>query len=209
MPAPDENSASPSVTTVWPPPPTSAPETFVVEGVTVTKRGELLTVNNPQAGRTTILGILFQATIFAVFYGLSVKGWVYVHNTIGPKVALWSDPFFIYRLQDLSATYFFIILIFSSIHCWMFVSLYGSGKTTFNRSTKSMQIGRQFYHVRSVFVRRQPYIIRSVFVLSFRIDQVKKFPRPFRVLFYNFRHRESAQKLAEDVAAFLGVPVEE
>ena len=180
-----------------------------MEGVTVTKHGERLIASNPQVRRTFIRSVIAQAAVFAVCFGSGVRGWIVFHNRWGPKVALWNDPFFLGQLRVSVLIYLFMVLLYGGLYWWIFVSVQGGGKTTFHRSARSMQVGRQLYQVQSVFVRRQPYLMRPIFLVSFRTDEVKKPWPPYRSLFYNFRQPQNARHLAEEVAAFLGVPVRE
>ena len=162
MPHPADNLISPAAT-VWPPPPSSAPETFTVEGVTVTRDGEQLTIYNHKI-KWNFIPSLFQYFFFGFGWFTSVRGWLDFHNHFGPPGPPLNDPFFVHKLESLTSTYLVMALIFTGFMWYAYAQVQNKGLTMLSRQAKALKVGKYLATVTAVDVRKQS-VWRSSFSL--------------------------------------------
>ena len=192
----------------WPPPPSSAPETFTVEGMTVTKHRDQLTIYNSQLKRTWIFVSIFQLTVYVIVWAFSINTWIGFHNRYGTPGMLWSDPFFLRQARGITIQYLMMALLFTLPSWVTFVVYQGGGKTVFSRLTKTVQAGKRITPIRSVTVGRQPSVSRQRVFVSVVSDRPANSFLSNRVAQFNFRQPENAARFAVELRDFLDVPVQ-
>lgn len=197
-----------STLTVWPPPPTSTPETFTVEGVTVTRDGERLTVHDSKVKKGVIGSSLVVFFIFGYGWWTSIQGWLDFHRLHGTPGPAWADPFFLHKFLSLILTYLAMALIFTGIKWHTYARTLHGGTTVFSRQTKSLQAGKLLGVVKTIDVRRPSAWTNQHYSVTFLTWGAEKTAVQWRRSAFHFRQRENAARLAMELRDFLDVPVE-
>ncbi len=192
-------SFSPSAAPVWPLPPLDAPETFRVEGISVTRHGEQLLLVNHKAMKGAWSGPI----VFYVLLWLNnLRDWTRAHHISGPLNVLWNNP--AYRQE---AAVYAMIFGIPALGMTLFF-LYrnkGSGRTVISRATKTMEAMKHSVVIRSVAISTlRPFFVRRYFVLPMSNTEVSQ---SFAGVMLTFRQKENAEQVARAIADFLDVPL--
>ena len=174
----------------------------------VTKAGDQLTVYNANAKRTLLWSSFLQAALFVAGWAFSINLWVGYHNRYGTSAALWSDPVFLRHVRDITAQYLGMALLFIPTSWIMFFVYQDSGKVSFSRLTKTVQIGRRIIPFRCIKVSRQPSIRRQKLFVSLVSGRPTNSFLSNQVAQFSFRQPENAERVAEEIAGFSRRPVQ-
>ena len=201
---PAENPISPAPASVWPPPPLSAPETFKVEGVSLTKHGDQLFLVKHKALKSSPHSLLTAIIFFGVLWLNSLHTWISSHHQFGPLYVIWNNPSFRWA-AIIKAVVFAILALAWTWFIWDRNA--GSGRALINRHTKTMEVGNSSGAIKSVTVSSlRPFLFTRYFVLlNLHIGSSITFGG-MQTLYY-FRQKESAERVARKIADFLDVPL--
>ncbi len=221
--------APPPAASVWPPTPTHAPTTFMVEGVTAIVSSERLVVDNPKHKRPYIAAAL--AVPISAFIGTAAIMYAIlpsVHSSLPPSHV----PSGLFALLGISAG----CSLVNGLWPWFSYFLtFGHGSVVFAKDLRQVTSGSRLSggtgQVGSVYMskrRLRRWCFTDVFYRLSWVERraeailgVPNMPPVLKALASHaligsrrgrrlgpFREPENAARLAEEVGRFLGLPVE-
>ena len=196
---------SPPAASVWPPPPTSTPQTFTVEGITVTKHGGQLFLLNHKAARLSLGGLLSNLVYCIALWLISLSTWASSHHIVGPLSVIWNNPMF--RVEAMIKGFDFGLIAFGLTTFALWRRNKARGLTTLNRHTKMIETGKRSGVIKSVVINSiRPFFIPRYFVLL-TLHVGSNFALGGSQTKYHFWRKGNAEWVAREIADFLDVPL--
>ena len=204
---------------VWPPPPTSAPKTFTVEGVTVTRAFGQLRVDNPKNKRPFILFsisiVLMQVIMLGCIWLISSQMFLPMPSGARHHHAVMAPPTVSSVMLPVAEMDIGSAALNITVFWILYVLQYGTGGILFDRESRSAKSGLRFFggtgQVEVIIVRRGSYLFHSLLHLNYRVVGVGKYPVSARrgQWLGSFREEGNAWRVAWEIGQCVNVPVKD
>ena len=198
-----------SAASAWPPPPSSAPETFTVECVTVTKTSDQLWVNNPKiVTRPMFAWVLEQLIAYGLISLVVITASLDAHTKSGLG---WADPEFQSGLKILAYGVVGMFLLGSGTSYLFLKSNYGSGVFAFEQRTRTVKVDRRradvVNRIKTVTLSRKKTLFSQSYTVNYHTDHAGTPGGDARL--GSFCLRRNAERVAQEVSRFLSVTLED